>query len=114
MSSNEDKNISNKNIIDHLLLIAGLFQGNDLIEMNCCSYNIHKKQMSSETSFYIKPNNNSNINDLIQKSKIDKKKEPNPQYITLEESINRLDNIIKDNYINKNNTFVIIYIDIIL
>ena len=111
MSSNEDKNISNKNIIDHLLLIAGLFQGNDLIEMNCCSYNIHKKQMSSETSFYIKPNNNSNINDLIQKSKIDKKKEPNPQYITLEESINRLDNIIKDNYINKNNTFGIIYID---
>ena len=40
---------SNKNIIEHLLLIAGLFEGKDLIEMNCCSYNIHKKQMGSET-----------------------------------------------------------------
>ena len=57
MSLKEEKNSSDKNIIDHLLLIAGLFDGNDLIEINCCSYNIHKKQMSSETSFYIKPNN---------------------------------------------------------
>ena len=65
---------SNKNVIEHLLLIAGLFEGKDLIEINCCSYNIHKKQMGSETSFYIKPNNNYDINDLIEKSKIDKKR----------------------------------------
>ena len=111
MSLNEEKNSSNKNIVDHLLLISGFFDGKDLIEMNCCSYNIHKKQISSETAFYIKPNENSNIDDLIEKSKIDKKKEPNPQYITLEESINKLDKIIKDNYINKNNTFGIIYVN---
>ena len=102
---------SNKNIIEHLLLIAGLFEGKDLIEMNCCSYNIHKKQMGSETSFYIKPNNNYDINDLIEKSKIDKKKEPNPQYISLDESINKLENIIKENYIDKNNSFAIIYVN---
>ena len=109
MSSNEAKNSSNKNIIEHLLLIAGLFEGRDLIEMNCCSYNINKKQMSSETSFYIKPNDDYDINDLIEKSKIDKKKEPNPQYISLEESINKLENMIKENYIDKNNSFGIIY-----
>ena len=102
---------SNKNVIEHLLLIAGLFEGKDLIEMNCCSYNIHKKQMGSETSFYIKPNNNYDINDLIEKSKIDKKKEPNPQYISLDESINKLENIIKENYIDKNNSFAIIYVN---
>ena len=111
MSLKEEKNSSDKNIIDHLLLIAGLFDGNDLIEINCCSYNIHKKQMSSETSFYIKPNNKSNINELIEKSKIDKKKEPNPQYISLEESITKLEKIMKDNYINKNNSFGIIYVN---
>ena len=111
MSSNEEKKSSNKIIIDHLLLISGFFDGNDLIEMNCCSYNVNKKQISSETAFYIKPNENSNISDLIAKSKIDKKKEQNPQYISLEENIIKLDKIIKDNYINKNNSFGIIYVN---
>ena len=111
MSSNGEKKSSNKIIIEHLLLISGFFDGNDLIEMNCCSYNVNKKQISSETAFYIKPNENSNISDLIAKSKIDKKKEQNPQYISLEENIIKLDKIIKDNYINKNNSFGIIYVN---
>ena len=109
MSSKDDK--SDKNIIDHLLLIAGLFDKDDLIEMSYCSYNTHKKQMSSETSLYIKPINCSNINNLIEKSKIDKNKEPNPKYISLEEGINKLDKLIEDNYINKKNTFGIIYVN---
>ena len=111
MSSKEEKNDNKTNLIEHLLLIAGLFDNSNLIEMSCCSYNINKKQMSSETSFYIKPTNNSNINDLIEKSKIDKNKQPNPQYISLEECINNLNKLIKDNFISKNNIFGIIYVN---
>ena len=111
MSSKEEKNDNKKNLIEHLLLIAGLFDNSNLIEMSCCCYNINKKQMSSETSFYIKPNNNSNINDLIEKSKIDKNKQPNPQYISLEECLDNLNKLIKDNFINKNNNFGIIYVN---
>ena len=111
MSSKEEKNDNKKNLIEHLLLIAGLFDNSNLIEMSCCCYNINKKQMSSETSFYIKPNNNSNINDLIEKSKIDKNKQPNPQYISLEECLDNLNKLIKDNFINKNNNVGIIYVN---
>jgi len=111
MSSKEEKNDNKKNLIEHLLLIAGLFDNSNLIEMSCCSYNINKKQMSSETSFYIKPTNYININDLIEKSKIDKNKQPNPQYISLEECIDNLNKLIKDNFISKNNNFGIIYIN---
>ena len=111
MSSKEEKNDNKKNLIEHLLLIAGLFDNSNLIEMSCCCYNINKKQMSSETSFYIKPNNNSNINDLIEKSKIDKNKQPNPQYISLEECLDNLNKLIKDNFVNKNNNFGIIYVN---
>ena len=111
MSSKEEKNDNKKNLIEHLLLIAGLFDNSNLIEMSCCCYNINKKQMSSETSFYIKPNNNSNINDLIEKSKIDKNKQPNPQYISLEECLDHLNKLIKDNFVNKNNNFGIIYVN---
>ena len=111
MSLKEEKNDNKKNLIEHLLLIAGLFDNSNLIEMSCCCYNINKKQMSSETSFYIKPNNNSNINDLIEKSKIDKNKQPNPQYIPLEECLDNLNKLIKDNFINKNNNFGIIYVN---
>ena len=111
MSSKEEKNDNKKNLIEHLLLIAGLFDNSNLIEMSCCNYNINKKQMSSETSFYIKPTNNSNINDLIEKSKIDKNKQPNPQYIPLEECLDNLNKLIKDNFINKNNNFGIIYVN---
>ena len=111
MSSKEGKNNDKNNLIDHLLLIAGLFDNSNLIEMSCCSYNINKKQMSSETSFYIKPNDNSNINDLIEKSKIDKNKQPNPQYITLDECMDRLNQLIKDNFINQNSSFGIIYVN---
>ena len=111
MSSKEGKNNDNNNLIDHLLLIAGLFDNSNLIEMSCCSYNINKKQMSSETSFYIKPNDNSNINDLIEKSKIDKNKQPNPQYITLDECMDKLNQLIKDNFINQNSSFGIIYVN---
>ena len=111
MSSKEGKNNDKNNLIDHLLLIAGLFDNSNLIEMSCCSYNINKKQMSSETSFYIKPNDNSNINDLIEKSKIDKNKQPNPQYITLDECMDKLNQLIKDNFINQNSSFGIIYVN---
>ena len=111
MSSKEGKNNDKNNLIDHLLLIAGLFDNSNLIEMSCCSYNINKKQMSSETSFYIKPNDNSNINDLIEKSKIDKNKQPNPQYITLDECMDKLNHLIKDNFINQNSSFGIIYVN---
>ena len=111
MSSKEGKNNEKNNLIDHLLLIAGLFDNSNLIEMSCCSYNINKKQMSSETSFYIKPNDNSNINDLIEKSKIDKNKQPNPQYITLDECMDKLNQLIKDNFINQNSSFGIIYVN---
>ena len=111
MSSKEGKNNDKNNLIDHLLLIAGLFDNSNLIEMSCCSYNINKKQMSSETSFYIKPNDNSNINDLIEKSKIDKNKQPNPQYITLDECMDKLNQLIKDNFISQNSSFGIIYVN---
>ena len=111
MSSKEEKNETKKNIVEHLLLIAGLFDNNNLIEICCCSYNIHKKQISSETTIYIQPNNNSNIDDLIEKSKIDKNKEPNPQYIPLEEGIKKINKLIQDNYINKNNSFGIVYVN---
>ena len=111
MSSKEGKNNDKNNLIDHLLLIAGLFNNSNLIEMSCCSYNINKKQMSSETSFYIKPNDNSNINDLIEKSKIDKNKQPNPQYITLDECMDKLNQLIKDNFISQNSSFGIIYVN---
>ena len=111
MSSKEGKNNEKNNLIDHLLLIAGLFDNSNLIEMSCCCYNINKKQMSSETSFYIKPNDNSNINDLIEKSKIDKNKQPNPQYITLDECMDKLNQLIKDNFISQNSSFGIIYVN---
>ena len=111
MSSKKEKNEIKKNIVEHLLLIAGLFESNNLIEICCCSYNIHKKQISSETTIYIKPNNNSNIDDLIEKSKIDKNKEPNPQYVSLEEGIKKISKLIQDNYINKNNSFGIVYVN---
>ncbi len=111
MASKEGKNNDKNNLIDHLLLIAGLFDNSNLIEISCCSYNINKKQMSSETSFYIKPNDNSNINDLIEKSKIDKNKQPNPQYITLDECMDKLNQLIKDNFINQNSSFGIIYVN---
>ena len=112
MSSKEEKNETKKNIVEHLLLIAGLFDNNNLIEICYCSYNIHKKQISSETIIYIKPNNNSNIDDLIEKSKIDKNKEPNPQYVSLEEGTKKINKLIQDNYINKENSFGIVYVNI--
>ena len=111
MSLKEEKNDTKKNLIEHLLIIAGLFDNSNLIEMSCCNYNINKKQMSSETSFYIKPSNNSNINDLIEKSKIDKNKLPNPKYISLEECIDKLNKLIKDNFVSKNNSFGIVYVN---
>ena len=80
MSSKEGKNNDKNNLIDHLLLIAGLFD-------------------------------NSNINDLIEKSKIDKNKQPNPQYITLDECMDKLNQLIKDNFINQNSSFGIIYVN---
>ena len=32
-------NNQNKTILKHLLLVAGLFHDNELIEINCCNYN---------------------------------------------------------------------------
>ena len=112
MSSKRKQNIEQEsNIINHLLLVSGLFYKNELIEMNCCGYDIQKKQISTETAFYIQPNNIQNIKELMEKSQIDKNKESEPNYISLEESINKLNKIIKENYTNKNHIFGIIYVN---
>ena len=100
-----------QNIINNLLIISGLFYKNELIEMNCCAYDIQKKQISTETAFYIQPENIANIKELMEKSQIDKKKGSEPKYISLEEAINKLNKIIKDNYTSKNNNFGIVYVN---
>ena len=110
-SKSKTNNNSQLNIINNLLIIAGLFYKNELIEMNCCGYDIKKKQISTETSFYIQPKNILNTKELMEKSQIDKNKEPEPKYISLEIAINKLNKIIKDNYSNKNNIFGIIYVN---
>ena len=79
--------------------------------MNCCGYDIHKKQISTETAFYIQPEDISNIKELMEKSQIEKNKDPEPKYIPLEEAMNKLNKIIKDNYKNKINNFGIIYVN---
>ena len=112
MTSKLKSNKNSKgNIINNLLIVSGLFYKNELIEMNCCGYDIKKKQISTETSFYIQPKNILNTKELMEKSQIDKNKEPEPKYISLEIAINKLNKIIKDNYSNKNNIFGIIYVN---
>ena len=112
MTSKLKSNKNSKgNIINNLLIVSGLFYKNELIEMNCCGYDIKKKQISTETSFYIQPKNILNTKELMEKSQIDKNKEPEPKYISLEIEINKLNKIIKDNYSNKNNIFGIIYVN---
>ena len=110
-SKSKPNNNSQINVINNLLIVAGLFYKNELIEMNCCGYDIQKKQISTETSFYIQPNDNLTIKELMEKSQIDKNKGQEPKYISLDEAINKLNKIIKDNYINKNNNFAIIYVN---
>ena len=110
-SKSKANNNSQINVINNLLIVAGLFYKNELIEMNCCGYDIQKKQISTETSFYIQPNDNLTIKELMEKSQIDKNKGQEPKYISLDEAINKLNKIIKDNYINKNNNFAIIYVN---
>ena len=105
------KNNKETNTINHLLLISGLFYKKELIEMNCCGYDIQKKQISTETAFYIQPKTISNTKELMEKSQIDKSKNQNPKYISLEEAINKINKIIKDNYTNKNHNFGIIYVN---
>ena len=102
------KNDSQTNIINHLLIISGLFYKNELIEMNCCAYDIHKKQISTEISFYIKPNSINDIKELIEKSQI---RDSEPNYLSLDEAFNKLNKIIKDNYTSKNYNFAIVYIN---
>ena len=104
-------NNQNKTILKHLLLVAGLFHDNELIEINCCNYNISKRQINAETSFYIKPNNKYNVGQLIEISKIDKSKQKNIQYMSLKEAFNKFNKMIKDNYLNKNESFGILYIN---
>ena len=104
-------NNQNKTILKHLLLVAGLFHDNELIEINCCNYNISKRQINAETSFYIKPNNKYNVGQLIEISKIDKSKQKNLQYMSLKEAFNKFNKMIKDNYLNKNESFGILYIN---
>ena len=106
--SSKTKNNSHENIINQLLIISGLFYKEELIEMNCCGYDIHKKQISTEISFYIQPESITNKKELIEKSEI---KESEPNYISLDEAFNKLNKIIKDNYTNKNYNFGIIYIN---
>ena len=110
-SKSKANNNSQINVINNLLIVAGLFYKNELIEMNCCGYDIQKKQISTETSFYIQPNDNLTIKELMEKSQIDKNKGQEPKYISLDEAINKLNKIIKDNYINKNSNFAIIYVN---
>ena len=99
------------NIINHLLLVSGLFYKNELIELNSCGYDIQKKQISTETAFYIQPDSIQNIKELMEKSQIDRNKDPNPPYISLEETINKLNKIIKENYTSKNHNFAVIYVN---
>ena len=47
----------------------------------------------------------------MEKSQIKKNKDSEPKYISLEEAIGKLNKIIKDNYVNKNNNFGIIYVN---
>ena len=110
-SKSKTNNNSQLNIINNLLIVAGLFYKNELIEMNCCGYDIQKKQISTETSFYIQPNDNLSIKELMEKSQIDKNKGQEQKYISLDEAINKINKIIKDNYTNKNNNFAIIYVN---
>ena len=107
----KSNNNSQQKSINNLLIISGLFYKNELIEMNCCGYDIHKKQISTETAFYIQPEDISNIKELMEKSQIEKNKDPEPKYIPLEEAMNKLNKIIKDNYKNKINNFGIIYVN---
>ena len=105
------KNNKVSNTINHLLLISGLFYKNELIEINCCGYDINKKQIGTETAFYIQPKLFTNIKELMEISQIDESKTQNIQYISLDEAINKLKKIITDNYINKSNNFGIIYVN---
>ena len=109
--STKVNNENKANIINHLLLVSGLFYKNELIELNSCGYDIQKKQISTETAFYIQPENIQNVKELMEKSQIDKNKDPNPQYISLEETINKLNRIIKENYTSKNHKFAVIYVN---
>ena len=110
-SKSKSKNNSQTNTINYLLIISGLFYKNELIEINCCGYDVLKKQISAETIFYIQPNNYTNIKELMEKSQIENKKELETKYITLEEAINKINKIIKDNYISKNHNFGLIYVN---
>ena len=53
--------------------------------------------------------NSININELMEISKIDKNKEP--KYVSFEEAMNKLNNLIKENYIEKNYNYGIVYIN---
>ena len=110
-SKSKSNNNSQENIINNLLIISGLSYKNELIEINCCGYNIQKKQISTETTFYIQPESITDIKELMEKSQINKNKDSDPKYISLEEAIGKLNKIIKDNYVNKNNNFGIIYVN---
>ena len=98
-------------LIEHLLLVSGLFYKNELIEMVCCSYDIGKKQIYAETSFYIQPKNLHDIKELMEKSQIPKNSVEKPQYISIEEAIEKLNKLIKENYINHNDNFGIVYVN---
>ena len=112
MSKNSKaKNNKTSNTINHLLLISGLFYKNELIEINCCGYDIQKKQISAETAIYIQPQFFTNIKELMEESQIEETKAQNIKYITLDEAMNKLNRIIKDNYISKSNNFGIIYVN---
>jgi len=110
-SKSKTKNNSQTKTINHLLIVSGLFHKNELIEMNCCGYDVLKKHISAETIFYIQPKTISNIKELMEISQIEKKKEQEIKYISLEEAINKLNTIIKDNYTNKNHNFGLIYVN---
>ena len=94
-SKSKSNNNSQENIINNLLIISGLFYKNELIEINCCGYNIQKKQISTETTFYIQPESITDIKELMEKSQINKNKDSDPKYISLEEAIGKLYKIIK-------------------
>ena len=110
-SKSKTKNNSQTKTINHLLIVSGLFHKNELIEMNCCGYDVLKKHISAETIFYIQPKTISNIKELMEISQIEKKKEQEIKYISLEEAINKLNTIIKDNYTSKNHNFGLIYVN---
>lgn len=99
-------------VIEHLVIINGLFTTNEikseLIEVNLCSYDINKKQVSSESSYYIKSNI---INHPSSLSSTQINQELYSKAEDLHSTITKIKGFLNDNYLSNNSTFGIIFKD---